>query len=46
VHGEAPLLRSVVMGDSLFTISASGVKENGLRAFAVRDWVSFGSDPL
>jgi Beta propeller domain len=46
VHGEAPLLRSVVMGDSLFTISASGVKENGLRAFAVRDWVSFVSDPL
>jgi uncharacterized secreted protein with C-terminal beta-propeller domain len=43
VHGDqAELLRSVVVGDSLFTISTGGVKENGLRSFGVRGWVAFG----
>jgi Beta propeller domain len=40
-HGEAQMLRSVVVGDSLFTISTGGVKKNGLGAFAVRGWVPF-----
>jgi uncharacterized secreted protein with C-terminal beta-propeller domain len=41
-HGaDQPILRSVVVDDSLFTISSRGVKENGVRAFGVRDWVSF-----
>jgi Beta propeller domain len=41
VHGYAQIRRSVVVGDSLFTVSEGGVKENGLRAFGVRGWVSF-----
>jgi uncharacterized secreted protein with C-terminal beta-propeller domain len=40
-HGTAPVLRSVVAGDSVYTLSRRGVKRNGLRAFNVRDWVAF-----
>ena len=40
-HGAAPVLRSVVAGDSVYTLSRRGVKRNGLRAFSVRDWVAF-----
>jgi hypothetical protein len=35
------MLRSLVIGDSLFTISTGGVKENGLRSFGVRGWAAF-----
>ena len=41
LHGDGELLRSVVVGDSLFTISTSGVKESGLGALVSRDWVPF-----
>jgi uncharacterized secreted protein with C-terminal beta-propeller domain len=42
VHGDAErMLRSLVIGDSLFTISTGGVKENGLRSFGVRGWAPF-----
>jgi uncharacterized secreted protein with C-terminal beta-propeller domain len=42
VHGDAEqVLRSVVVGDSLFTISTGGVKENGLRSFGVLGWAAF-----
>jgi uncharacterized secreted protein with C-terminal beta-propeller domain len=40
-HGDTHLLRSLVVDDSLYTISTDGIKENGLRAFGVRAWVSF-----
>jgi uncharacterized secreted protein with C-terminal beta-propeller domain len=40
-HGPAPVLRSLVAGDSLYTVSLRGVKRNGLRGFAVRDWIAF-----
>lgn len=40
-HGQAELLRSVVVGDSLFTLSTGGVKKNSLRGFGVRGWVEF-----
>jgi Beta propeller domain len=43
--GEEPIMRSVVVDNSLFTISRRGVKENGVRAFGVRGWVSFEEDP-
>ena len=40
-HGEAELLRSVVVGDALFTVSTDGVKKNALGGFAQRGWVDF-----
>ena len=43
--GEEPIMRSVVVDNSLFTISPRGVKENGVRAFGIRGWVSFEEDP-
>jgi uncharacterized secreted protein with C-terminal beta-propeller domain len=41
VHPGGDVLRSIVIGDSLFTISTVGVKENGLRSFGVRGWAAF-----
>jgi hypothetical protein len=35
------VLRSVVVGDTLFTVSVYGVKANALRSFALRNWIEY-----
>jgi uncharacterized secreted protein with C-terminal beta-propeller domain len=40
-HGGAPVDRSVVVGDALFTVSYRGVKVNGLGSFGVRSWIEY-----
>jgi hypothetical protein len=39
--GANAVLRTVVVGDSLYTVSDGGVDERGLRSFGRRGWVAF-----
>ena len=36
-----PVRRSLVVGDTLYTVSDQGVKANGLSSFTEQGWVAF-----
>lgn len=41
-HGNGAFVdRSIVVGDTLFTVSEQGVKANGLRSFGLREWIEY-----
>lgn len=41
-EGAAPIRRSLVVGDSVLTVSESGVRASSLATLAARGWVPFG----
>ena len=41
VRSSRPIRRSLVVGDTLYTVSDRGVKANSLATFAPRGWASF-----
>jgi uncharacterized secreted protein with C-terminal beta-propeller domain len=43
--GGIPIRRSLVVGDSLYTVSDSGIKATGLATFADNGWAAFPESP-
>jgi hypothetical protein len=45
-HGNSAFVeRSIVVGETLFTVSSEGVKANGLRSFGLREWIEYPEVP-